>query len=65
VLYIIYGTIVNINYPPMAQLWQNIAEAIPRIVLGLVQFASSQLLLTAIFGILLFVAQRNLFGKSA
>ncbi|MEO6608668.1 MAG: hypothetical protein ABIN69_09380 [Aestuariivirga sp.] len=60
---IIYGTFQNMNFPPMAARWQVIGMLLPIIISNVIQYAGSQLLLTAIFGVLLFSAQRQLFGK--
>jgi hypothetical protein len=60
---VVYGTLSNINFPPMAARWQVIGASLPIILGSIIQYASSQIVLTAIFGVLLFSAQRQLFGK--
>jgi hypothetical protein len=63
VLSIVYSTLSGLVFPAMAHRWQNIGQSLPLILTNIISYAGSQLLLTAIFGILLFAAQRNLFGK--
>ena len=45
----------------MAARWQAIGMLLPIVISNIIRYAGSQLLLTAIFGVLLFSAQRQLF----
>jgi hypothetical protein len=62
VLSLAYNTFANLNFPPLAERWQVIGNAMPIILGNIVHYLGSQLLLTAIVGVLLFAAQSQLFS---